>query len=338
MPRGTKRERTTWEAPISTSSPAEKGFDVVEVLGLVTRLGLVALVIAGGLIVVFLNSDAGGSLGERFKRAAETGAVFSQPARPEASGNVERDPAAGDEASTDKAEAQTQVAVIGSPRLLTPPATRAAPQLVRLALVSPKKICKAIDPGTDFMSWHESLLLDGQWECYATATAEGERVEREDTGESEEDALVSSDPDAVVEPALPSQPQLFVMARGDQRDTLTTVRVKLVADSAAKAKRGARRIAEITGALFDVLQWRAPDGLLEKLEGLTDFDLEQAGTQLRFKRELSTGWQYNLIVIFPNPKIYSQGSAFHPPETTSEAGPPGPAELSGSTPVSGNDR
>ena len=336
-PRRAKSEKTTWEAPISARPQAETSLNLAEAFGLVTRLGLVALLIVGGLIVVFLNSDAGGSLGESLKRAAETGAVFSQPAPPTAAGDTREAPAADDETSTQ--EAAPKVALIGSPRLLTPPATGAAPQLVRLALVSPKKICKAIDPGKDFMAWHESLLLDGQWECYATATADGERVERRGALEDADDASAIDDPNAVVEPALPAEPQLFVMARGDQRDTLTTVRIKLVADSAAKAKRGARRLAAITGALFDVLQWRPPDGLLEKLEGLKDFNLEQADTKLRFKRELSTGWQYNLIVIFPNPKLYSLGSAFHPSASEPErgAGPSGPADLPGSAAASGND-
>nr|WP_255699762.1 DUF6030 family protein [Jiella avicenniae] len=336
-PRAARRDKTTWEAPISAGSRVDRGVVVTEVLGLVTRLGLVAFVIAGGLIVLFLNSDAGGSLGERLKRAAETGAVFSQPARTERSGNAEEASTAGDAALPTTTDTQ-KVAVIGSPRLLTPPTTRATPELVRLALVSPKKICKAIDPGKDFMSWHESLLLEGQWECYATATAEGERVERAEEGDGAEDAPVADDPDVVVEPALPSEPQLFVMARGDQRDTLTTVRIKLVADGAAKAKRGAKRLAAITAALFDVLQWRPPDGLLDKLDELTDVSLEQAGTQFRFKRELSSGWQYNLIVIFPNPKIYSQGSAFRPAETPSGAGPSGPPDLSGSASGPGDGR
>lgn len=325
-PLGGKRTKPVWEAPAVAKAPAEKAFDLAEVLGLAIRLGLVALVIAAGLVAVFLNTDAGGSLAEGLRRAAETGAVFSQPEpKPTRS-------AAGEATLPDDAEGRADegeaVAPIPSPHLLTPQAAAPLPQLVRLALVSPKKICKAIDPGRDFMSWDESVVLDGQWECYATATADGGRVERR---EDIEDAPPADDPEQVVEPALPEEPQLFVMARGSGRDTLTTVRVKLVADSAAKAKRGAARLAQITGALFDVLQWRAPDGLLENLQSLTDFNIEQAGTRLRFARELSTGWQYNLIVIFPNPTVYDQGSAFNAS---------GAAEGSageGSAPALGND-
>ena len=317
-----KRAKPAWEAVSAATPQAEKGAGLAEIFGLAIRLGLVALLIGAGLIIVFLNTDAGGKSGEELKRAAETGAVFSEPATTQPTrGNVDEAAAEGGVTTGDVTMGEGQkVAIIGSSRLLTPPVGRGAPELVRLVLVSPKRICKAIDPGEDFMSWNQSLLLDGHWECYASATAGGERVARDD---DIEDAAVADDPEAVVEPVLPSTPQLFVMARGDERDTLTTVRIKLIADSAAKAKRGAARLAELTGALFDVLQWRPPDGLIEKLAGLQNFELDQAGTRLRFKRELSAGFQYNLIVIFPNPKIYSQGTAFQPPEATDAAGSPG---------------
>ncbi len=322
-----ERAKPAWEAPATTRVAADKGPASTEILGLVVRLGLVALLIGCGLVVVFLNTGTDGPLQERLKRAAGTGSIFSQT--PTAA------PTSGPDHPTSMAEEGVaakeghEVAIIGSPRLLTPPAARTTPQLVRLALVSPKKICKAIDPGEDFMAWNESLLLDGHWECYATATAAGERVARQN---DLEDTPATEDPDAVVEPALPSEPQLFVMARGDGRDALTNVRIKLIADSAAGARRGAARLAELAGALFDVLQWRPPDGFLEKLAGLEDLEVEQAGTRLRFKRELSAGWQYNLIVIFPNPKIYSQGSAFHPPEAAE-----GAASSASSPPASRDD-
>ncbi|MBP0617910.1 hypothetical protein J6595_20215 [Jiella sp. KSK16Y-1] len=281
-----------------------------------------------GLFVLFLNTDRGVSIGERLKRAAETGAVFSEPA---ASSSANRSALDALQPSPEgEAGEGPKVAPLASDRLLMPPATKIAEDFVRLATVSPKRICRAIDPGQRLMKWSESPLMRGQWECYATATADGERV----TSERDlEDEPATEDPDTVIEPSLPTEPQLFVMARGVARDTLTSIRIKLVADSGAKAKRGAKRLAELTAALFDVLQWSPPGGLLEKLRNLQDFEIDQAGTRLRFKRELSAGWQYNLIVIFPNAIKYRKGSAFQGPQPEPSPLPQPPGDPSVDAPA-----
>ena len=277
------------------------------VMGLATRLGFVALLCGGGLAVIFFNSESGKTIGERLKRAAETGTVFGDPVPSTEQSSIGRvrDPIDGPAAGSDQRVAK--LVPLASPELLSAPSAVAA-DFVRLAMVNPKRICKAIDPGANFMTWKESALLTGQWECYATATTSGERVP---VKTDIEDGGVTEDPEAVFEPSLPDKPQLFVMARGTDRDALATVRIKLVSDSAAKAARGGKRLAELTGSLFDALQWQAPDGLMEKLKKLENFEIDQAGTRIRFKRELSQGWQFNLIVLFPDYSKYRRASAFH---------------------------
>ncbi|TFF20494.1 hypothetical protein E3C22_16425 [Jiella endophytica] len=317
-----------WEAPEAAARKAStgkgQGSGFAGALGLATRLGLVALFVGGGLVAIFLNTDAGETLGERLKRAAETGAVFGEPFA-ERFGNAAPAADEGQGGAGEIGNKTPAVAPIASSRLLTPPSPATAEDFVRLAMVSPKRLCKAIDPGEDFMAWRQSTLLQGQWECFATATAAGERVERQP--DLEDGAVTEEDPDAVVEPALPDAPQLFVMARGLDRDALTTVRIKLVANGEAKAKRGGKRLAELTAALFSALQWSPPAGLLDKLQALQDFDIVQAGTRLRFKRELSDGWQYNLIVMFPNYRKYREASSFREPEAARpEPTNPGPSE------------
>ncbi|ORE98657.1 hypothetical protein ATO4_04055 [Aurantimonas sp. 22II-16-19i] len=330
VPEAQRGAGPAWEAPVAAATPAESRFKLAEVLGLATRLGLVALFIAGGLAVILLNTPAGEAIGDRLKRTAPTGSVFDAPF-PSAAGE---EPPEEPGASAATSGPVPKVAPIASPRLLSPPVTATAEDFVRLAMVDPKRVCQAIDPGDGIMAWHESALLTGQWECFATATASGEEVAPEPDFE---DAPIDDDPDVVAEPALPDVPQLFVMARGLERDALTSVRIKLVADGAAKAKRGAKRLAALTAALFDTLQWRAPDELFGKLEKLEDFELVQAGTRFRFKRELSQGWQYNLIVLFPNYVKYRQASAFQTPKPEPSDGDAAMEEPSGPSAVPGGE-
>ncbi|MBO0905451.1 DUF6030 family protein [Jiella sonneratiae] len=330
-PRGRDGTRKTpvWDAGGTAVPRAERRGGILPALGLVSRLGIVALAIAGGLAIAFLNSRAGGSLGESLRRAAETGSVFGgTPSRPSAEKTDAVRPAEGDGAPIRTAE----LAPITTARLLMPPATPKTPEFVRLAMVSPKKLCRAIDPGRAIMTWHESAFLQGQWECYATATADGRKVDR--NGDLE-DGPATDDPEAVVEPALPSEPQLFVMARGVRKDALTSVRIKLIADNEAKAKAAGQRLAELAAALFAALQWNPPAGLHDKLRSLQNFQLDQAETRLIFKRELSQGWQYNLIVVFPNYLRYGDGPRFQAPPQTSGGGvrpPSAPEAAAGDLP------
>ena len=79
VPEAQRGAKPAWEAPVAAAAPAEIRFNPIEVLGLATRLGLVALVIAGGLAVILMNTPAGEAIGDRLKRTAPTGSVFDAP-------------------------------------------------------------------------------------------------------------------------------------------------------------------------------------------------------------------------------------------------------------------
>ncbi|MBO0663295.1 DUF6030 family protein [Jiella sp. MQZ9-1] len=296
---------THWTGPAAAERQSGKRLLLGETAGLATRLCLVALFIAAGAAALFLNTDAGDEVVEQLHRAAATGGIFGD--------DIPSPDAAGGKGGAARPQAASSVA----PILLSPPEPDTAQTFVRLAMTDPKRLCKAVDPTKGLMQWHESPALKGQWECDATGNLDGTRVVEKDV----EDGADVPDQNAVYVPKLPTEPQLFVIARGAEKDTIGSLRIKLIADGESKAKRGATRLSMLTGKLFDVLQWQPPDGMLTDLAQLYPFDRTQLGTRLKFSREDSPGWQYNLIIIFPDSRKYRQESAFREAEQAPPAVP-----------------
>nr|WP_304363764.1 DUF6030 family protein [Jiella sp. LLJ827] len=272
-------------------------------------MSVVAVLVAGGLIAIFLNTDTSETTSWRIVRAERTGIEVGGASE---NGTAATDASAGGRDGHehgDYPDLPVGARVpIPSAQLLLPAASRGTGGFVRLPLTDPAELCDAIDPGAEGMAWRESPLFAGRWECQAMATVDGEPIQPEQVDAVSEDDGTGEPP---ATPDLPKETRIFAMARGVEEEALNLVRFKLVAANERAARQGGVRLAELMQNLFQKLRWEMPSEVSRNLLELDAFDINQSGTRLRFFREYGDGSLYNLIVTFPDSREFQEAEAFH---------------------------
>lgn len=124
------------------------------------------------------------------------------------------------------------------------------------------------------MSWAESPLFPGEWECISPSSDGPEASDRT------------------------ADRPLFAMARGRDAAKVDVIRLKLSLDEVDPATGARKRLIEVATALLQAAGRSLPENIEGSLKTLTPARAAEDGVDIAFIPEKISPGRYNLVITF----------------------------------------
>ncbi|MDQ0317878.1 hypothetical protein QO002_000016 [Pararhizobium capsulatum DSM 1112] len=151
---------------------------------------------------------------------------------------------------------------------------KSPPQTFLRAIRSdPRSLCEQVkEAGFRGMDWVISSSNRDNWECSSLTTV-----------------LPSTDGDGAAESSI------FVSIKGDGENRVTSFRVKLNIERPADSGPVAALAADAAMIFLDRAQWENSEEVVRLVRSLKEFELDNFGSRIRFKKEMGEVPRYNFI-------------------------------------------
>ncbi|WP_224004154.1 DUF6030 family protein [Aureimonas sp. SA4125] len=164
-----------------------------------------------------------------------------------------------------------------NPRLFAsrPAPLRSGLTFQRQIVIEPLSLCKAMSTDDALAHWSKSVVYPDEWECLASGKL----------------AATNN----------PQSSSIFAMARGEDETRVGFLRFKLVAPTASAALTGTVELNERMAKLYAAMHLDMPQTAKLNISRLKPFNLTQDGVRIRFSKEVSDDWRFNLTIDLPRP-------------------------------------